>query len=76
MYPTQAVAEDALIAAWTAYEYKKGNGPVNVYLCDICGTYHLTSKGDMNKKLSDYVASGALDRNAVANRWLDKLKKK
>lgn len=76
MYPTESVAEDALINAWTTYDYKKDQGPVGVYLCDICGAYHLTSKGSMNSRLSQLIALGKVKREAEANRWLDKLKNK
>lgn len=76
MYPTESVAEDALITAWTIYDYKDNQGPIGIYLCDICGAYHLTSKGEMNKKLVQYVASGRITREAEARHWIDKIKKK
>jgi hypothetical protein len=76
MYPTEVVAEDALIEAWTAYDYRNATGPVNVYRCDICGAYHLTSKGEMNKRLAEFIRSGTLKKNVEANLWLDKIKKK
>lgn len=76
MYQTESIAEEALITAWTAYSYKSNNGPIGVYLCDVCGTYHLTSKGEMNKKLAAYMASGALKKDQEAERWRLKLMKK
>lgn len=75
-YSSETLAEDALISAWTTYEYKNNQGPVGVYRCDSCGAYHLTSKGEMNERLSRYLASGDMKRNAEANRWLDKFKRK
>ncbi|MCI0750497.1 MAG: hypothetical protein L0Y35_01545 [Flammeovirgaceae bacterium] len=76
MYLSEALAEDALIEARTAYEYPKGTGPIAVYQCDECGYYHLTSKGPINEKLSKYMADGKLNLQKEANRWLDKLKKR
>jgi hypothetical protein len=76
MFPSESIAEEALISAWTAYDYTGKNGPLGVYLCDICGSYHLTSKGPTNKRLADFIASGELKRHAEASRWLDKMKKR
>jgi hypothetical protein len=76
IYPTESVAEEALIAAWIAYDYPQGNGPVNIYICDDCGNYHLTSKGAMNKKLEEQIASGKIRRDKDVNAWMDKIKRK
>ena len=75
-YPTEAIAEGALIAAWVAYNYTQGNGPIGVYVCEDCGAYHLTSKGLINKKLEEYIASGKIRRDKDVNTWLDKIKRK
>jgi hypothetical protein len=75
-YSTEPIAEDALIQAWITYHYAQGNGPVGVYKCDECGFYHLTSKGPMNKKLSDMIASGEIKKLKEAGSWLDKIKRK
>lgn len=76
MYPSETIAEEALIAAWATYNYKSNQGPIGYYRCDTCGDYHLTSKGEMNKRLAQYIASGKLSREAQALRWTDKFKKK
>jgi hypothetical protein len=76
MYPTESIAEEALIAARTAYDYRDKNGPVGIYHCDICASYHMTSKGPMNQRLAESIASGALKKDVEANIWLDKLKRK
>ena len=75
-YPTQEIAEDALIEARTAYDYPNGGGPVGVYLCDECGQYHLTSQGAINPKLAEYIQAGKLKLNKEANLWLGKLTKR
>ena len=75
-YLTESAAEDALIGAWSTYGYKDNQGPVGFYLCDSCGYYHLTSKGDMNPKLAEQIASGKIRKQEEANRWIEKLKRK
>lgn len=72
-YLSQAIAEDALIEARTRHGDER-SGPVNVYLCEECGQWHLTSKGGMNQRLADYMRSGKLKLNQEANRWKAKLK--
>lgn len=74
MYPTEVIAEEALISAWIAYNYTQGNGPIGVYLCEDCGYYHLTSKGVINKKLADHLSSGKIQKNKEADIWLNKIK--
>lgn len=76
MYPTESVAEDALISAWTKYDYNDKQGPVGIYRCDMCGAYHFTSGGQMNPRLAQYISSGKIKRDAEAERWINKLKKK
>jgi hypothetical protein len=76
MYPTQQIAEDVLIEARTRYEYASGKGPIAVYKCDDCGQYHLTSSGEMNAKLADYLKSGKIKLQKEADHWLGKIKKR
>jgi hypothetical protein len=76
VYPTQLVAEDVLIEAWTKFEYTANNGPVAVYQCEDCGQFHLTSRGPMNERLAKALADGKIQRLKEADRWLNKLKRK
>jgi hypothetical protein len=76
MYLTRETSEDALIEAWTRFDYIEGNGPVAVYKCEDCGRFHLTSQGPMNERLSAALASGTIQRQKEADRWLDKLKRR
>jgi hypothetical protein len=73
IYPSKDAAEDALIRAWTQYNYSAGNGPVAVYKCEDCGQYHLTSKGPMNERLAQNLAQGNIRRQNEADWWSDKL---
>jgi hypothetical protein len=76
MYPTELIAEEALISAWIAYQYTRGDGPIGVYLCEDCGSYHLTSKGTMNNKLQAAISSGKIQRSKEINTWLNKIRRK
>lgn len=74
VYPTETMAEDALIDAHSRHQYS-GTGPIAVYQCEDCGYYHFTSKGEMNKKLAEQIVSGKIKRQQEANQWKSKLKK-
>lgn len=75
-YLTQELAEEALIGAHTRFDYGKGQGPVNVYRCEDCGNFHLTSKGTINAKLNRQLKEGKIDREKQANDWLNKIKRR
>ena len=74
VYLTETLAEDALIDAHSRHQYA-GTGPLAVYQCQECGYYHFTSKGKMNEKLAQQMASGKIRRQQEANQWVNKLKK-
>lgn len=74
-YMTLQIAEDALIELWSKNDYRSG-GPVNAYKCDDCGSYHMTSQGNMNSRLSLYLSDKKSGIDKEANKWLDKLKHK
>jgi hypothetical protein len=76
MYDSMEIAEEVLIEAWSRYDYGSGRGPVAVYRCDDCGRYHLTSSGEMNPKLAEYLRNGKIQLQKEANHWLNKLKRK
>ena len=76
MYDSKEIAEDVLIDAWSRYDYATGRGPVAVYQCENCGRFHLTSSGEMNPKLAEFIKDGRIRLQKEANHWLDKLKRK
>lgn len=76
IYLSEDLAEDALIEARIQFDYAVGKGPVAVYRCETCGYFHLTSRGTQSQRLTKYLASGAIDKQKEANKWLDKLKYK
>lgn len=75
-YPTEAIAEDVLIETRTRFDYTPNNGPVAIYQCDDCGYYHLTSKGEVNKKLAAQLAEGKIQKQKEADRWEGKFKRR
>lgn len=76
MFASKEIAEDVLIDAWTRYNYSNGRGPISVYLCEDCKQYHLTSSGEMNPKLAQYLREGKIQLRQEANKWLTKFKKR
>lgn len=76
VYVTRELAEEALIGARTRFDYPPGKGPVNVYQCEDCGYFHLTSKGMINDALAKRQKDGTIDRDKEADAWLNKLKRK
>lgn len=76
VYVTRELAEEALIGARTRFDYPAGKGPVNVYQCEDCSYFHLTSKGGVNDALAKRQKDGTIDRDKEADAWLNKLKRK
>ena len=76
IYDTEILGEEALIELWTKNDYASNQGPMNVYRCDDCGFFHMTSRGPMNSKLAQYLSSDKGKINKEASKWLEKFKKK
>jgi hypothetical protein len=76
VYVTYEIAENALIAAHTRFDYPHGGGPVAVYECNECHYYHLTSQGEMNERLAQHLKEGKIKRQKEADYWLSKMKGK
>jgi hypothetical protein len=76
MYPSQEIAEDALIEAHTRFDYGKGSGPIAVYQCGDCGHFHFTSQGTMNEKLAALMKDGKLKRMKDVADWENKFKRR
>jgi uncharacterized OB-fold protein len=76
MYPSQEIAEEALIEARTQFDYKLNQGPIGVYQCEDCGYYHLTSQGKINDKLASQLKDGKIKLQKEANQWMAKMRKR
>ena len=69
-YISRDLAEDALIDQHIYKGFDPHQGPQNVYECDICGTWHMTSKSAYrNVRLQGEMDTGALKRKQEASRW-------
>ena len=66
-------AEQALVEIQARRDFRAGDGPVGIYRCDLCGSFHLTSKGPVNATLANKQRDGTIDRQREANYWIDKL---
>jgi hypothetical protein len=75
-YPTKEIAENALLDTHMNFEFKSGDGPIAVYLCEDCGNYHFTSRGPMNIKLEQLIKEGKINAQRQANAWMDKFKRR
>ncbi len=75
IYPSEAIAEDALLEAHVRFDYGKSSGPIAIYQCDECGYYHFTSKGIINAKLATFLNSSSKKIEDEATRWQNKWKK-
>lgn len=70
-YDTENLAVEALLGARVAYA---GNTSISVYLCEDCGKWHLSSKGNVNGRLAKELASGKIERQREADFWERKLR--
>ena len=71
-YIHESLAVDALINARINFA---GNTAVNVYQCDSCGAWHLTSKGDFHVKLAGYLDSGSIKKMQESEAWERKFRR-
>lgn len=76
-FQTREIAEDVLIELWARNNYsQQGAAPVDVYECEECRYFHLTSRQPMNAKLAQYLSSNKARLDREAARWADRLKPK
>ena len=68
-YISRELAEDALIDQHIYKGFLPHEGPQDVYECNICGYWHLTSQGGRNARLQEEIDSGELKRKQTASRW-------
>lgn len=69
-YATKFLAETSLIDIHIHRNFQPDQGPQNVYLCEDCGDWHLTSKTPKrNERLQKMIDSGEMLRKQQARRW-------
>lgn len=75
-YDSKEIAEEALLQNRAYYNHNGLSGPINVYQCDICGSYHFTSKGEPSAILQSGVNQQRIHLQKEANHWESKFKKR
>ncbi|MBO6515329.1 MAG: hypothetical protein JJ975_02160 [Bacteroidia bacterium] len=63
---SQALAEQALIQNRVQFDASKAIG---VYQCEVCDSWHLTSKGQLNPVLKKAMEDGSLQREIDRYQW-------
>jgi hypothetical protein len=69
-YISEEEAQEALIQAHVKFMH----GPINFYLCNNCGSYHLTSKGERNNELDSEATKDRIIKERKALSWEERLK--
>ena len=67
-------AVSALLDLWSRIDFKTGQGPVAVYQCEDCGSFHFTSKGTMHPDLDELLKKGNTRLTRIASEWERKLR--
>ncbi|MCC5912764.1 MAG: hypothetical protein JJU46_00185 [Balneolaceae bacterium] len=69
-YATKSLAEASLIDIHIHRNFRPDQGPQNVYQCEICGEWHLTSSSlRRNEHLQEMIDSGEMRRLQQARQW-------
>ncbi len=69
-YMNEGLAETALIDQHIYKNFLPHEGPQNVYECQVCGYWHLTSKAmERNERLQEMIDSGEMKRKQTASKW-------
>ncbi|SMO39640.1 hypothetical protein [Gracilimonas mengyeensis] len=69
-YPTKFLAETALIEIHIERNFPPDQGPQDVYKCEFCGDWHLTSKSpSRNERLQKMIDSGEMRLKQQAKHW-------
>ncbi|WP_424961053.1 hypothetical protein [Ekhidna sp.] len=73
-FDSVALAEEALIQHHIRNDYKKGEGPINVYECRECGNWHFTSKGTEHELFNDKKIVKRIEGERRAFLWEQKFR--
>jgi hypothetical protein len=73
-YDTEELAVEALIQNHIRNDHMPGRGPINVYQCEHCGTWHFTSKGLANPTLENEDVKARIKKEKLGEYWDRKLR--
>lgn len=69
VFYSEDLAREALIQHHIVNDYTHTMGPINVYLCEDCGNWHFTSKGEKNELFDDEEMVEYIKRERRAWQW-------
>ena len=73
-YLSKEEAEEALVQHHIQFYHKEGQGPLDVYECEYCGSWHFTSKGPISGVLTSDTVKRRIQKERIAMDWERKLK--
>ncbi len=74
VFESYDIALEALIQHHIMNDYKKGEGPINVYECQDCGHWHFTSREPAHSLFEDDDTIKRISLARRANYWEKNLK--
>ncbi|MEQ9425935.1 MAG: hypothetical protein RJQ09_16035 [Cyclobacteriaceae bacterium] len=74
-FVTENLAREALIEAAIKFKNELNKGPVNYYLCNQCGDYHLTSQGEEHELFSDQELLDRMKTEKESRHWESRLRR-
>lgn len=73
-FDTKELAEEALVQNHMMNDYQQRQGPINVYLCPHCNSWHFTSKGERHSILNDKDVIKKIEKGRIAYYWEKKIR--
>lgn len=74
IYQTDELALEALIQHHIRNFHQQGRGPKNIYLCDHCGLWHFTSKGEPHPELESSDVKERIKKEQLGEYWERRLR--
>ena len=68
-YEEEEIAKEALISSHVRNAHRPGSGPINIYECDDCEQWHLTSKGATANFLLDAGVKARIEKEKRLRKW-------
>ncbi len=74
-FDSEVIAEEALLSHHARQFHRNHSGPINIYQCEHCGSWHFTSKGEIHPKLRAPEQLAQLRKEREAFDWERKLRR-
>jgi len=68
------LALEALIQNQIQNFHREGAGPINIYQCDHCGSWHFTSKGGIHPELQTPALKEKIRKERLGQYWERRLR--